>query len=78
MRDANRPRLSDFAYGRWRPGRVHVVVRRDPVTRFVIWRGDTRLREFVHHANAMTWARKIASADEPSVLAQTPEPMEAP
>lgn len=69
MRDPNRPRLRDYAYGQRRPDRVHVVVRRDPVTRFAVWRGTRRLREFVEHERAMTWARKIASADEPSVLA---------
>ena len=78
MRDANRPRLRDYAYGQRRPDRVHVVVRRDPVTRFAVWRGTRRLREFVEHERAMTCAHKVASADEPSVLAQTPKPMEAP
>ena len=75
---SDRPRLSNFRFGRANPDRLHVVVRRDPVTRFAVWRGTRRLREFVEHERAMTWAHKIASADEPSVLAQTPKPMEAP
>ena len=71
MRDANRPRLRDYAYGQRYPGRLHVVVRRDPVTRFAVWRGTRRLREFVEHERAMTWARKVANPTHP-------KPMEAP
>ena len=56
-------RLADRRFGRANPERLHVVVRRDPVTRFAVWRGDTRLREFVHHANAMTWAQGRAVLD---------------
>jgi len=61
--------LADFRYGRANPNRVHVVIRRDPETRAAVWRGTRRLREFVEHERAMTWAHKVASADEPSVLA---------
>lgn len=69
--------LADFRFGRANPNRVHVVIRRDPETRAAVWRGSQRLREFVHHHDAMTWARKVASADEPSALAQSSRPMEA-
>ena len=59
--DRTRP-LADVRFGRANPGRLHVVVRRDPVTRFAVWRGTRRLREFVEHERAMTWAQGRADS----------------
>ena len=80
MSDPNRPRLSDFRFGRANPDRLHVVVRRDPVTRFSVWRGTRRLREFVEHERAMTWAQSRAAIDKhpDATRYHFPEPMEAP
>lgn len=56
-------RLADHRFGRANPERLRVVVRRDPVTRFAVWRGVTRLREFTDHERAMTWAQGRAVLD---------------
>src|SRR5690606_31570418 len=56
--------LADIRFGRANPDRVRVVIRRDPVTRFAVWRGTRRLREFVEHERAMTWAQSRAAIDK--------------
>ena len=70
--------LADFRFGRANPHRLHVVIRRDPVTRFAVWRGTQRLREFVEHERAMTWAQGRAVIDKhPDATRYALDPVEA-
>lgn len=55
--------LADPRFAHANPDRLHIVINRDPVTRFAVWRGTRRLREFVEHERAMTWAQGRAALD---------------